>query len=63
MKELTTGYQNDKCELIKNRIIAEFLGFSQNSDFTESNFEKSISSNLQKFLMELGRGYTFVARQ
>ena len=63
MNELTAAYQNDKYEFIKNPIIAEFLGFSQNTDFTESELEKSILSNLQKFLMELGKGYAFVARQ
>lgn len=63
MKELTSKYQNDKLEFIKNPVIAEFLGFSQDTDFTESNLEKSILSNLQKFLMELGKGYAFVARQ
>ena len=63
MKELTAGYQNDKYEFIKNPVIAEFLGFSQNTDFTESDLEKSILSNLQKFLMELGKGYAFVSRQ
>lgn len=63
MKERTSTYQNDKYEFIKNPMIAEFLGFSQNTDFTESDLEKSILSNLQKFLMELGKGYAFVARQ
>ena len=63
MKELTSKYQNDKLEFIKNPVIAEFLGFSQDTDFTESDLEKSILSNLQKFLMELGKGYAFVARQ
>lgn len=48
---------------IKNPVVAEFLGFAQNTDFTESDLEKSILSNLQKFLMELGKGYAFVARQ
>lgn len=57
MKELTASYQNDKLEFIKNPVVAEFLGFSQNTDFTESDLEKSILSNLQKFLMELGKGY------
>lgn len=61
MKELTAPYQNDKLEFIKNPVVAEFLGFSQNADFTESDLEKSILSNLQKFLMELGKGYAFVA--
>ncbi|HBZ64255.1 MAG TPA: DUF1016 domain-containing protein [Lachnospiraceae bacterium] len=63
MKELTERYQNDKLEFIKNPVVAEFLGFSQSTDFTESDLEKSILSNLQKFLMELGKGYAFVARQ
>ena len=59
MKELTASYQNDKLEFIKNPVVAEFLGFSQNTDFTESDLEKSILSNLQKFLMELGKGYGY----
>ena len=63
MKVLTATYQNDKLEFIKNPVVAEFLGFSENTDFTESDLEKSILSNLQKFLMELGKGYAFVARQ
>ena len=63
MQELTSQYQSDKFEFIKNPVIAEFLGLSSNTDFTESDLERSILSNLQKFLMELGKGYAFVARQ
>lgn len=63
MKQLTSKYQYDKLEFIKNPVIAEFLGLSQNTDFIETNLEKNIISNLQKFLMELGKGYAFVARQ
>lgn len=63
MKTLTASYQNDKLEFIKNPVVAEFLGISQNTDFSESDLEKSNLSNLQKFLMELGKGYAFVARQ
>lgn len=63
MKEKTAEYQQDRLEFIRNPVIAEFLGFSSNTDFTESDLEKSILSNLQKFLMELGKGYAFVARQ
>ena len=63
MKERTASYQNDRLEFIKNPVVAEFLGFTQDTDFTESDLEKSILSNLQKFLMELGKGYAFVARQ
>lgn len=63
MKELTAEYQNDKLEFIKNPVVAEFLGLAPNTDFTETDLEKSILTNLQKFLMELGKGYAFVARQ
>lgn len=63
MKELTAEFQNDKLEFIKNPVVAEFLGLAPNTDFTESDLEKSILTNLQKFLMELGKGYAFVARQ
>lgn len=63
MKQLTADFQMDKLEFIKNPVIAEFLGLSSNTDFTESELESSILSNIQKFLMELGKGYAFVARQ
>lgn len=63
MKSLTSGYNDEKLEFIKNPVIAEFLGMSTDASFTESELEKSIISNLQKFLMELGKGYAFVARQ
>lgn len=60
MKEITNKYQSDRLEFIKNPVIAEFLGLSSETDFTESDLEKSILSNLQKFLMELGKGYAVV---
>lgn len=63
MKLLTSDYQNDKLEFIKNPVVAEFLGLSQNTRFTETDLESSIITNLQKFLMEFGKGYAFVARQ
>lgn len=62
MHELTKPLQ-DKLEFIKNPIVAEFLGLSQNTEFTESKLESAIITNIQKFLMELGKGYAFVARQ
>lgn len=63
MKERTAPYQADKLEFIKNPVIAEFLGMAPDTSFTETELEASILSNLQKFLMELGKGYAFVARQ
>ena len=64
MKEKTK--ENDllyKLEFVKNPVIAEFLGFSLNQSFTESELESSIISNIQNFLIELGKGYAFVSRQ
>ena len=63
MLKITSAFQQDKLEFIKNPVIAEFLGLAPNSDLTESDLEKSIISNLQKFLIELGKGFAFVARQ
>ena len=62
MIEKTSPLQ-DKLEFIKNPVFAEFLGFRQEATFTESELETSIINNLQKFIMELGKGYAFVARQ
>ena len=62
MIELTSEYQ-DKLEFIKNPVIADFLNMQQNTKLYESNLEQSIIDNLQKFMMELGKGYAFVARQ
>lgn len=63
MKELTKNFQNNKLEYVKNPFIAEFLGFSTSTDLSESKIENAILTNLQKFLMEMGKGYAFVARQ
>lgn len=63
MKTLTKEFQDDKLEFIKNPVVAEFLGLTPNSDFTETQLEQCIITNIQKFLMELGKGYAFVARQ
>ena len=56
MEKLTAGYQADKLEFIKNPMITEFLGLSGSTDFTESKLESCIITNIQKFLMELGKG-------
>ena len=62
MKRLTAPLQ-DRLEFIKNPVVAEFLGLAPRTDFTESDLETRILDNLGKFLMELGKGYAFVARQ
>ena len=47
------NYLINKLEFVKNPVIAEFLGYSLDSTFTETELETSIINNLQKFLMEL----------
>lgn len=53
----------NKLELLKNPLVAEFLGFKQDYSFSEQELESAIIGHLQEFLMELGRGFAFVARQ
>lgn len=48
---------------IKNPLVAEFLGFNRNSNYTETELEQALIDNLQHFIMELGRGFAFVDRQ
>ena len=62
MVQLTSEYQ-EKLEFIRNPVIAEFLGMQEDTSYLESDLEQAIISNLQRFLMELGKGYAFVARQ
>lgn len=63
MHRLTASSQGDKLEFVKNPMVVEFLGLSPNTDFSESKLETSIITHLQRFIMELGKGYAFVARQ
>ena len=48
-----SNYLVNKLEFIKNPVIAEFLGYSLDDEFTETELESRIINNLQKFLMEL----------
>jgi len=43
--------------------VTEFLGLSRDMSFSESELESAIITHLQKFLMEMGKGYAFVERQ
>jgi predicted nuclease of restriction endonuclease-like (RecB) superfamily len=63
MKEKTKPFQIDKLAFIKNPTVLEFLGLPGNSGYVEKDIEKAIIDNLQKFIMELGKGFAFVARQ
>ena len=63
MKEKTNEFQQDKLEYIKSPIVMEFLGLPSDSSLKESKLESAIIDNLEKFLMEMGKGYALVARQ
>ena len=62
MMQLTKPLQ-DKFEYLKNPVVAEFLGFKNNTNYSESDLEQSIIDHLISFLMELGKGFAFVDRQ
>ena len=62
MKQLTAPLQ-DKLEYIKNPVVAEFLGFKNRTDYTESDLEQTIIDHLIPFLMEMGKGFALVDRQ
>ena len=63
MKEKTNEFQQDKLEYIKSPVVMEFLGLPSDSSLKESKLESAIINNLEKFLMEMGKGYALVARQ
>lgn len=63
MHRLTKSMQQDKLEFMKNPVVTEFLGLQHKVDFTETELEGCIISHLQSFIMELGKGFAFVARQ
>jgi predicted nuclease of restriction endonuclease-like (RecB) superfamily len=49
--------------IIKDPYVLEFLNLEANPHFYEQNLEQALIDHLQKFLLELGRGFSFVARQ
>lgn len=50
-------------EIIKDPLVLEFLGLKRENAYYEKDFEQAIITNLQDFLLELGNGFSFVARQ
>ena len=50
-------------DIIKNPIALEFLGLKPDSSYSESNLENAIISKLETFLLEMGKGFLFEARQ
>jgi hypothetical protein len=50
-------------DVIKDPYILEFLGLDEKSDYSENKLETEIINKLEMFLLELGKGFTFVGRQ
>ena len=50
-------------EVIKDPTILEFLGLERKAEYYEKDLEHALITHLQKFMLELGNGFTFVARQ
>jgi len=63
MLQLTSDYEKEKSVFVKNPLLVEFLGLSADTSFTETHLEGLILTHIQKFLMGMGKGYAFVARQ
>ena len=56
-------FPTDAKEIIKDPMVLEFLGLKRESAYYEKDLEQAIITNLQDFLLELGNGFSFVARQ
>jgi len=54
---------SDAKEIIKDPMVLEFLGLKRDASYYEKDVETAIISHLQDFLLELGNGFSFVARQ
>ncbi|MEA1967835.1 MAG: PDDEXK nuclease domain-containing protein [Thermodesulfobacteriota bacterium] len=50
-------------DVLKNPMVLEFLDLKENTNYLEQDLEKAILNKLQEFLLELGKGFSFVARQ
>lgn len=63
MQLKTKDLQHHPFEFIKNPTVLEFLNLPTQLSYTEQTFEKNLIDNLQKFILELGKGFAFVERQ
>lgn len=50
-------------EIVKDPMVLEFLGLEKKAHYYENNLETELINHLQEFILELGNGFTFVARQ
>ena len=59
----TRQAQLTPADIIKDPYVLDFLGLPSGVNFYEKDLEKALIDNLQQFLLELGRGFSFVSRQ
>jgi predicted nuclease of restriction endonuclease-like (RecB) superfamily len=62
-RERLPGERVQPSHLLKSPMVLEFLGLPDSRELHESRLEQAIIDNLQNFLLELGKGFSFVARQ
>ena len=63
MKIKTSDSEQNQYEFIRNPTVLEFLNIPTSFSYTEKQMEECLIENLQNFLLELGKGFAFVARQ
>lgn len=63
MEENTASFQQRSDGFIKSPTVLEFLNLPASKAYTETEFEQALIDNLQQFLLELGKGFSFVSRQ
>jgi predicted nuclease of restriction endonuclease-like (RecB) superfamily len=54
---------HEPTDLVKDPYVLEFVGLKQDEEFFESDLEQALITRLQEFLLELGKGFSFVGRQ
>ena len=50
-------------DVVKDTFVLEFLGIPKEKRYTEHRLEKALIDNMQKFLLELGKGFAFIGEQ
>ncbi len=59
----SSALAKDPREFVRDPVLLEFLGLSDGGRLLEADLERALLNNLQAFLLELGKGFAFVARQ
>ena len=63
MQQLAAPLKDDARSFMKDPVVAEFLQLPSNIDYTETQLEHAIIAHIKEFLLEMGRGFAFMAEQ